>query len=300
MVFGDEAKAHILYRTHLPTSAPEDWRPYIDLDDEDQEFDISVPIAENRRWEAVEEAKRKGEKPLQYDPPPRQCVWPTRRSDRPGETLYRIAGARRRRDRWVLCFEGQGGRLNRELTREAAAHWLRRINEYALPPGLHITRRSTDADFPRLRPDWRPASKPSTPSDDDRPSRPAVGVAIGPPKKEPAADADAWEARLEATRDLVTGKKMRRLVGFLAEQAGRKATLMGAMRILYPKIRTPTILHRRNAQQQIRRTDEALGKRKAPLRVIWDWELDEIELVDPHAKPGPATPSGEDDADVAK
>jgi hypothetical protein len=176
MGFRDEATAHTLWRTHLPTSSPEDWRLYIDPDGEEREYNISVLIADDRAWQAVEEAKENGEAPPRYDPPPRQRVWPTRRSDRPGETLYRDWGDRLEDDRWILAFSGRDGLLDRELDPEAAAYWLHRINRYALPPGLrHIRPRTTDAAHPRLRPDWRPASRASTPSDDDRQSRPADG-----------------------------------------------------------------------------------------------------------------------------
>jgi hypothetical protein len=154
--FADEAKARILYRTELPTSSPEDWLSSIGLDGGEEEIDVSAAIDEQREWEADRDARRLGKVPQWHDRPPRQCVWPSRRSDRPDETLYRIAGARR--DRWHLTFAGQVGGLNRELTREAAVHWLR-IQGYKLPPDLRrITRRTTDADHPRLHRDWRPGA----------------------------------------------------------------------------------------------------------------------------------------------
>jgi hypothetical protein len=166
MGFGDKARAYALWRTHLPTSSPEDWRPYIDLDGEEREYNISVLIAEDRAWQAEEEAKENGEAP------PRQRVWPTRRSDRPGETLYRDWGDRLEDDRWILAFSGRDGLRDLQLDPEAAAYWLCQINSYLLPPGLrHIRPRADEAAYPRLR----PASRASTPSDDDRT---APGAAI--------------------------------------------------------------------------------------------------------------------------
>jgi hypothetical protein len=169
MVFRDEATAYTLRRTDERVSDPANWRRFIPLRGRERGFDISVPIDEDFKWRAVEDAKRKDQEPPQHDPPPRQCVWRGRRSDRPSETLYRLSGSRRRRDRWILVFEGRDDLLNRELSPEAAAYWIARFNQYELPPDLrHITTRTTDAAYPRLRPDWRLASKASAPSDDDR------------------------------------------------------------------------------------------------------------------------------------
>jgi hypothetical protein len=124
--------------------------------------DISAAIDEDRRWEAAEDATRKGEAPPQYDHPPRQCVWDGCRRGLP-EKLYRFSRARHGKDRWVLAYQGRDDLLNRELTPEQAAYWILRINGYALPPDLgSITTATTDDAYPRLRPDWRPGPEPPT------------------------------------------------------------------------------------------------------------------------------------------
>src|SRR5262245_52344528 len=50
MGFTDEVRAHVLRRTDLPTSAPENRRQFIALDNEEREADLSGSIAKNLAW----------------------------------------------------------------------------------------------------------------------------------------------------------------------------------------------------------------------------------------------------------
>jgi hypothetical protein len=298
---------------------PENWRLFIDLKNRTQGFDISAPIDEDRKWRAVEDAKRKGEAPPQYDPPPRQCVWDGCKLDRPAEKLYRLSRARRRGDRWVLDYPGRDDLLGRELTTQEAAYWIRRINRYALPPDLgSITTATTDDAYPRLDPARRPGPEPPTRSDGrelpapdstDDPSDPAeklredrraAGAASsGIPGEAP--DVPDMATLLKRTCDLLKGTSLAMtLVRFLGKELGKKFTREAIARHLYSKNRVPRIGQVRNAEQLIRRTAKTLAMSKAPLRIEFDFHLDEISLVNPDAKSGPATSSGEDVTDVER
>jgi hypothetical protein len=120
---------------------------------------------------------------------------------------------------------------------------------------------------------------------------------------EPAAAGVPTEATLlERTLHILKRtSKAKPLVKYLHEQTEWKATLREVTRHLYcKKGREPTIWQQTKARQQVRRTAKTLGECQAPLRLEWDWDRDEIRLVDVAAKPGPAKPSGKDVADVAR
>jgi hypothetical protein len=116
-----------------------------------------------------------------------------------------------------------------------------------------------------------------------------------------AAVASIEGTPLERTLKLLKGSsKAKSLVKFLHGETDWRSTLREVTRRFYTKGREPTADRLESARQQIRRTAERLAARKAPLRVEYDWDRDEISLVDVAAMPGPATPSGEDVADVVK
>jgi hypothetical protein len=203
VTFSDRAMAKIQFATDLPVFVPEDWRPFTALDNSEQQFTISASIDEDRKWRAVEDAKRKGEAPPQYDREPRQSVWPSRMSDRPGETLYRLSGYQSRVDRWILVIPG---RVNRELKPEVAIDWICRINAYDLPSDLgSITTAPTDADLLRQDRDWQPGTERPSRRDDGResqapdrtddPSDPAEHTVEqqAPPRESGAAPSDLHE-----------------------------------------------------------------------------------------------------------
>jgi hypothetical protein len=119
--------------------------------------------------------------------------------------------------------------------------------------------------------------------------------------RRPAAVVPDEETALERTLARLKGSsKAKSLVRFLHGQTGQKATLREMTRRFYSKGREPTADQQEPAKQQIRRTAKTLAERKAPLRIEYDWDRDEISLVEVAAKSGPATPSGKDVADVAK
>jgi hypothetical protein len=102
----------------------------------------------------------------------------------------------------------------------------------------------------------------------------------------PPAQPEAAEGETPFDRTLSVLKrspKGKNLVKFLFEQAHRKATLRSVTRHLYSKGREPTIPQQEKARQLIRRTAKTLSqsRRKGLLRIEWDWDRDEIALLEP-------------------
>jgi hypothetical protein len=108
--------------------------------------------------------------------------------------------------------------------------------------------------------------------------------------RQPAAVAPIEETPLSRTLHILKGSsKAKNLVKYLHEQTAWKATLREVTRRLYIKVegREPTAGHYNAAKQLIRRKAKSLAGDKAPLRIEFDWDRDEISLVDIAATPGP-------------
>jgi hypothetical protein len=154
-----------------------------------------------------------------------------------------------------------------------------------------------------LLPEGDLATGPASPPEESRKAEESAAGPDGSPREnhQTAPLGTDGETPLEITLDLLKGtSKAKTLVRFLSEQSTGKATLKAVTRRLYSKGHEPTTKQQAKAKQQIRRTAKALDELKAPLRIEWDWDRDEISLVVAAAKPGPAKPSGKDVADVAR
>jgi hypothetical protein len=141
----------------------------------------------------------------------------------------------------------------------------------------------------------------SDPTESDRPGPPAGRDRTRPVDRQPASSVPTEGTLLERTLEILKGSsKAKSMVKFLHGETGHKTTLREVTRRYYSEGREPTADRQETAKQQIRRTAKTLAERRAPLRMEYDWDRDEIELVEVAAKPDPATPSGKDVADVVE
>jgi hypothetical protein len=199
-------------------------------------------------------------------------------------------------------------------------HWDRFLNEYQTNHGIdresvlgmRLAELATSLDrrsdpSPSVGTDGRTerteaAVDLGAPKPEGEPAAPAIrSITSKETPIEPAAAGLTEETPLAITLKILQGSsRAKSLVKFLHGQKGRKATLLEVTRRFYCKGREPTADRQGTAKQQIRRTAQTLAERKAPLRIEYDWDQDEISLVDVAANSGPARPSGKDVADVAE
>jgi hypothetical protein len=176
-------------------------------------------------------------------------------------------------------------------------HWERFLNECESELGIGRERllgmRRADLMARVVRPAKPPpAANRSTPLTEGEPAAAGKGGEDRPEAGNAAAVALTEETPLEKALHILKGSsKAMGLVKYLYEQTGWKATLREVTRHLYikAKVREPTAGHYKAARQLIRRTAKTLARLMAPLRMEYDWDRDEIRLVDVAAKPGPAT-----------
>jgi hypothetical protein len=276
--FKDRAEGH-----NQEGAKRDTWRTFINLEDREQGIDISAAIDEHRRWQAAEDAKRKGEAPPQYDPPPRQCLWDGGNPHRPAEKLYRFSRARHGEDRWVLAYPERDDLLARELhTSEEAAYWIRRINPFALPSDLgNITTATTDDAYPRLRPDWRPKADLSTRSKDAQDVLDSHGKA-DPSKRTETDVSDALGKDentdpLTETLDLIPrSTHLPLVIEFLAKRKHRSAKLLDISRHVYKAVDKASLAKTRKL---ITRNIPLLEGRDTPLRLHWNDETKIAKLL---------------------
>jgi hypothetical protein len=115
---------------------------------------------------------------------------------------------------------------------------------------------------------------------------PTPSEIVNPTDREPAtAVMPIEETPLARTLRLLGGSsKAKSLVKFLDKQPARKATLKELTRQLHSRGHEPTRSQLCTAKQLIRRTAATLDQRKAPLRIQWDWDRDEIEMAEVAAR----------------
>jgi hypothetical protein len=137
ITWSDQAGESFQPGTDRTTRSPGNWCRFIALDGREQEFDVAGS------WVRT---------------------WLSSRTDRAGQILHSFLDERGHDYRFVLAFVAQEGVPNRELTREEATYWLKIIGR-EIPSDLrHIATFTTD-DYPRLRSDWLPSSRPVTPTE---------------------------------------------------------------------------------------------------------------------------------------